>query len=232
MVQTEGFFEGQFVVPAAEISNKLSTIKAYIFDWDGVFNSGHKTEHTGSSFCEIDSMGTNLLRYNHYLIHKSLPFVAIVSGENNANAAMLAKRENFNALYSGFRNKPDALNHFCEALSIEPSEVAFFFDDVLDLSLAKICGLRMMIGRSCNPLMVNYATENGLVDYISHCDGQNGGVRECAELLMGLSGGYSTTLKGRIEWSDSYQQFLKLRNTPATEMFIMKDAKVYQQPRL
>ncbi len=229
MVLTADRFQGQFITPPDVIEQKLKEIKAFVFDWDGVFNAGEKSETSGSTFNEVDSMGTNLLRFNHYLRIGKAPVVAIISGENNSAALKLAKRESFNAVYSGFRNKPEAMNHFCEAQNIKPSQIAFFFDDVLDFSLAKVCGLRLMIGRASNPLMIDYAIRNSYADYISACDGRNNGVRECAELLTGLSGLYDETMTARIEYLESYRQFLEARNKPETLLFIDKDAKISQQ---
>lgn len=56
-------FIGQFVTSEADIAKRLSKAKAFIFDWDGVFNNGFKQGQAGSGFSEVDSMGTNLLRF-------------------------------------------------------------------------------------------------------------------------------------------------------------------------
>lgn len=229
MVQLADHFKGRFINAPEDIIEKLQVIKAFVFDWDGVFNAGQKDEQSGSPFNEVDSMGTNLLRFNHYLRTDTAPVTAIISGENNGAALKLARREHFHAVYCSFRHKPDAMAHLCEAHDIRPAEIAFFFDDVLDFSLAKDCGLRMMIGRACNPLMIDYAVRNNYVDYITACDGQNSGVRECAELLTGLSGRYDETMKDRIEWTERYRHYLEARNKPETLLFVNKDSKIIQQ---
>jgi len=35
---------GEFITPVSELAEKLSSVKAFIFDWDGVFNDGTKNE--------------------------------------------------------------------------------------------------------------------------------------------------------------------------------------------
>ncbi|MCA6414654.1 MAG: phosphatase, partial [Cytophagales bacterium] len=50
---------GRFCIPAVDIQRKLENIKAFVFDWDGVFNDGSKRDQTGSGFTEPDAMGTN-----------------------------------------------------------------------------------------------------------------------------------------------------------------------------
>ena len=47
--------------------DRLDKIKAFVFDWDGVFNNGAKDSEGASPFNEVDAMGTNLLRFNHHL---------------------------------------------------------------------------------------------------------------------------------------------------------------------
>src|ERR1044072_1131132 len=121
-------FNGSFVSDPAEIQKKLAKVKAYIFDWDGVFNNGQKGENGSSPFNEVDAMGTNLLRFNHYLRTGQIPVFIIISGENNVAAQTLARRESYQAVYSGVKYTPEALDHLCEAYNLKVEEVAFVFD--------------------------------------------------------------------------------------------------------
>ena len=57
----------EFLLPQYKIAEKLQNIKAFVFDWDGVFNKGEKNATISSSFNEVDSMGTNLLRFSYFL---------------------------------------------------------------------------------------------------------------------------------------------------------------------
>src|ERR1700739_4497109 len=100
-----------FLLPENEMKQKLRTIKAFVFDWDGVFNTGEKNGGGSSSFNEVDSMGTNLLRFGYYLQHKQLPKTAVISGEKNETAFYFANREHFDASYFKIVNKKWALDH-------------------------------------------------------------------------------------------------------------------------
>src|ERR1700739_1574427 len=137
----------EFILPMNDFIQKLKEIKAFVFDWDGVFNTGEKNAGSSSSFNEIDSMGTNLLRFSYYLQNNKLPATAIISGEKNESAFYFSKREHFNSSYFKILNKILALEHFCEQNNIKPIEVCYFFDDVLDLPIAKVAGLRVFIPR-------------------------------------------------------------------------------------
>jgi 3-deoxy-D-manno-octulosonate 8-phosphate phosphatase (KDO 8-P phosphatase) len=57
---------GIFVHPLQTLIKKFKGIKAFVFDWDGVFNNAQKNENKSSTFNEADSMGTNLIRYDYY----------------------------------------------------------------------------------------------------------------------------------------------------------------------
>ena len=63
---TEEFFKGVFITDVAIIQQKLQQVKAFIFDWDGVFNDGRKDIQGNSGFSEIDSMGINMMRFSYY----------------------------------------------------------------------------------------------------------------------------------------------------------------------
>ena len=189
------------------------------FDWDGVFNDGSKTGDSGSSFNEADSMGTNLIRFGYWLQYKKLPFTAIITGEQNTSAINLSEREHFNAIYLKTRNKAAALEHLEKQFNITPNQIAYCFDDVLDLPIAKVCGLRFLIRRAGSPLFANHAKQQQLCDYIS---GQQGGmhaVREICELILGLSGQFENVIEKRCEFGDDYRTYLEMRNNPQIEKF-------------
>lgn len=197
----------------------MKGIKAFLFDWDGVFNDGEKKENGSSAFKEIEAMGTNLLRLNHFILHGKNPYVAVITGEKNEYAFRLAEREHFHAVYFRIKHKVAALEHFCNTHDLQPEEIAFFFDDVLDFSVPPKVGLRMMIGRKATPLLSRYAGERGLADYITANDGNHHGLREAIELMMGLSGQYDATLDHRIEFNGLYQEYLSQRDLPKPSFF-------------
>jgi 3-deoxy-D-manno-octulosonate 8-phosphate phosphatase (KDO 8-P phosphatase) len=218
-------FTGEFIIDKEQMAKKLSSIKAFVFDWDGVFNLGDKDESGSSTFTEVDSMGTNLLRLNYYLRNGSVPRSAIITGENNKTAFGFAKREHFDAVYYNAKNKKLAVDHFCREFRLQPHQIAFVFDDVLDLNVAAIAGLRCMINRPATPMFKNYVIHNQLVDYITKYNGGEYGVREVADLLMGLYGSYSETLTHRMNYTDEYSAYIKLRNSQEVAVFGPEELK-------
>jgi 3-deoxy-D-manno-octulosonate 8-phosphate phosphatase (KDO 8-P phosphatase) len=215
-MDTKMKFIGQFTESELQVAEKLKSVKAFIFDWDGVFNNGFKQGQNGSGFSEVDSMGTNLLRFSHYLSNHTTPVCAIISGENNEAAQFFAKREHFDFAFHKIAHKIDALQFICREKNIKPEQVCYFFDDVLDLSIAKVCGLRIIIRKNATELFNRFCVENNLVDYITHNDGLNHGVREACEMLMTINGNFHKVLHLRTEFDESYKTYLKARNLPET----------------
>lgn len=219
-------FGGTFVTVADVLAEKLKGINAYIFDWDGVFNIGAKGADGSSPFNEVDSMGINMLRYNHYIRRGRNPIAGIITGEKNPVAFTFARREHFHAVYYGIKNKIDALMHLCAAHDIQPSEVAYFFDDITDLQIAAQCGLRIMIGRSGTPMLHQLVQQRGLADYITDNDGGSNAIREATELLKALSGRYDETIMQRAEYTEHYRDYLNSRNIPSPAFYSFIDSKI------
>ena len=205
---------GEFLLPIKEISEKLKNIKLFVFDWDGVFNAGIKAEGFTGYFSEPDSMGINLLRFSAFLIHKEeMLKIGIITGMNNHSAQFFAEREHLDFIKKGAKNKITALNEIINKYNIEISQVAFIFDDVLDISIAKECGLRFLVRRNANPLFLKYAKENKYYDYLTANQGNENAIREITELLMGLYGNFNQVMKNRIDFSEKYQKYWNKRNS-------------------
>ncbi len=218
-MEIENLFKGRFLTSPADILAKLEKVKVYIFDWDGVFNNGQKDENNTSLFNEIDAMGINMLRFNHYKRKGSMPLFGIVTGERNSASHTFADREHIDFVYYKIKHKRTALEHLCKQHNVTPEEVLFVFDDILDLDVAKKVGVRMMVSRSANPLLLKYAENNQLMDYLTANDGNNHALREAIEMLIGLTGKYDETISDRIAYNDIYRKFITTRNSLPTEYY-------------
>lgn len=210
--QTFTALGGQFITPVEVLTEKLRSVRAIVFDWDGVFNNGIKTESGSSSFSEIDSMGTNLLRFGLWLHHNGqLPVAAVITGVVNDLAETLVRREHFHAYYAQAKHKIDVLHHLLNQHSLQPHEVAFFFDDALDLSVAEVAGVRILVRREANPLFTNYVIQHGLADYVTANQSGQFAIRESSELLLGLLGQFDTVMDERLRYKPVYDQYYKQR---------------------
>lgn len=210
---------GSFVTPIGELRRKFEQCSAIVFDWDGVFNAGRKDLGASSGFSEPDSMGTNMLRYGLWRKLGRLPFTAIISGETNETAIEFAKREGLTAVYTGIKTKQQVVAHLCGDHDLDPGRIACIFDDINDLAMAGLCGIRFLVRRDASPLMTGYVARRALCDYVTGADADAYAVREVCELLLGLMGIYDEVLDSRIAHDDEYQAYFNARQAVDTQCF-------------
>ncbi len=210
---------GQFFTSAFDLREKLSGIKALIFDWDGVFNDGRKGTDNSTNYSEIDSLGVEMLRFGFMLANKTQIKTAIITGEQDKVCLNWARDHNFDAVYTNAQNKISCLEHFCDSHGVKPSEVIYIFDDILDVPVAKKSGIRLAVGRLCNPLFMEYLERNKLVDYFSSCQGNEHVVREFCELLLCLLEQQFAVIEERAAYSDKYLTFRAEKKVNQTTIY-------------
>lgn len=206
-----------------ELLRRLARTKAVLFDWDGVFNDGFKDAEGGSPFSEVGSMGVNLLRFALWLRNGQLPKAAVITGQHNPYAERFAQRERLHGVYMGFTNKPEAFDAFLAKHGLEADEVAFFFDDVLDLPVASRCGLRVMIGSPVTAWLVEQAITRGEVDLVTANSGGNNGLREATDAMVALLGKGAEVIDHRVKYSETYQRYFGERQ--AVEPVVVRNAR-------
>lgn len=206
----------RFLKPPDMLARQLQGIRALVFDWDGVFNDGWKDAQGGSPFSEVDSMGVNLLRFALWTANKHLPPSAILTGQHNPLAEGFAMREHLDHIYMGFNNKPDAFSQFLATHKLEGKHVAFFFDDVLDIAVARQCGVRVQLRRHAAPMFENYVTKKGDADLLTRHSGGEHGLREACEALISLMGRWNDVVDQRVQFSEGYQKYLSDRKAVRT----------------
>ncbi|MDT8308172.1 MAG: hypothetical protein RQ866_01485 [Bacteroidales bacterium] len=190
---------------------KATKIKVLLFDWDGVFNNGQKTGERHSSFSEPDSMGVNLLRYGLWITNsQKLPVSAIISGAENNMATYYAKREHFHNVFTGIKNKNSVVEQLINSYQLKPEEIAFFFDDIIDLPVASQAGLRFFISRNGGHLLNSYVINHELADYIPASTSYP--LRECCELFLGALGIFNEVVEARIHFEGAYNEYWTARN--------------------
>ncbi|MBB3698352.1 phosphatase [Flammeovirga yaeyamensis] len=210
---------GVFVAPSSSLLEQLKNVKGLIFDWDGVFNNGVKGGNMPSPFSEVDSMGVNMLRFGYFLEHGKIPFTAVVTGEYNEAAFKWAQREHLDAVCYLVKDKVKVLPLVDELSGVQPEEIMFTFDDILDISLAKAVGARFMIGRDGSPLFTEYCRMNGHCDYITGNPGNNNAVREISEVALCLLDRFDETIDKRVEFEGDYATYINLRQQIETKYF-------------
>jgi 3-deoxy-D-manno-octulosonate 8-phosphate phosphatase (KDO 8-P phosphatase) len=218
---------GEFTTSPILLSERLKKIKVLLFDWDGVWHDGRKTGNV-SSFSEVDSMGLNLLRFGYNLQHGTMPLTFIITGENNVTAFDFAKREHIDAVFFQAKNKIEFFDFILEKWAIQPEEVLFAFDDVLDLAVAEKCGVRFLINRTGSPLLHNVISQHEWCDYKTASNGGTNGVRELCELAIGLLGKFEEVVNHRMNFSATYMRYWEVRNQLITQFYTKTQAGLTQ----
>lgn len=216
-----GYFPGELVTTPEDFLGKAGKVRALIFDWDGIFNDGRKGE-VPSTFNEVDSMGINMLRFGYYLLHGTLPYAAIVTGEKNETAWQWAQREHFHAVFFRVKHKIQVLDDICGENGLRPDESAFFFDDIHDLSLAGAVGLRIMVRNAGASLLADYCRKHQETDYITKNHGGNMALREVSEMILENLGLFEKTVARRSHFDESYQEYLSARDQVKSRLHEVK----------
>lgn len=217
---------GSFLSSAYDMRDKLKQIKAFLFDWDGVFNSGSKLGDEGSPFSEVDSAGLRMLRYGQYRSTGEIPLLGVITGAKNPSAAGLLESHGGDVLYQKAIHKSKALEHFCKEFQLKPSQVCYVYDDVLDLDVAAQVGLRFCVGRLANPIFLGLVSGSGLADYISACQGNEHAVREICELNLALMGQYEQVTQEVMHRSGHYAEYNKEVKQRPLKKFEYRDKEI------
>jgi 3-deoxy-D-manno-octulosonate 8-phosphate phosphatase (KDO 8-P phosphatase) len=209
---------GVFVTPASVLLARVAKIRGLISDWDGVFNDGAKGEGASSTYNEPDSMGTNLLRYALWRARGALPVAALITGADNPSAREFARREHFDAVYHGARDKTVAIQAFCSSRRVSSDQLLCLFDDVNDLGMAFGCGIRVLVKRTASPLLLDFVLRQNLCDYVTAHSAQAHAVREVCELMLGLLGSFDAVVASRVAWDADYARYFAERQAVVTEI--------------
>ena len=215
-----------FVKSPAALTGTLQQVRAFIFDWDGVFNNAVKAGEGGSPFSEADSMGINMLRFGYFLRTGEVLPVFLVTGEHNPAAAYLAGREHYQAVFRKIPDKLAVLEPLERQFGLQPDELAFVFDDILDLGLAARVALRLVVNRSGSPLLNSFIERHNLADYRTAHSGSGHAVREVCELCLGLWQQYDQAIAYRQAFHPRYQAYLAARKQIGVQYYIWQNGVI------
>lgn len=210
--ELEGVFTrhgGYFHTPMKLLKEQSKNLKAYVFDWKGVFNNGFSPFHSASF--DQDAMGILLIQFSHWLKFGEIPVVAIICEDNLPVVYNFVKEHHFSAYYYNIKDKELALKHLCQQLDISFYHVSLTFDDISDLPSAKQCGIRFLVNRKGSPLMYKILHDHHWVDYVTAQSAGGYAVREISELIATCHGNGESTLDHIARNSPEFAAFLKKR---------------------
>ncbi len=167
-----------------QVLAKAAAIKLLILDVDGVLTDGKlffdQQGNEYKSFHAQDGHGIKLLR-------RTGVEVAVISGRSSPIVSLRMSALGISHLYQGHEDKRAAFMDVLAKLSLNPDQVAYVGDDVLDLPILSRVGLAIAVHDAVETV------KNHVHWQTRRCGGQ-GAVREVCDLIMQAQGHYGAMI--------------------------------------
>tara|TARA_B100001175_G_C19509230_1_gene642705 strand:+ start:1823 stop:2332 length:510 start_codon:yes stop_codon:yes gene_type:complete len=152
----------------------LNKVTAFVFDVDGVMTNGKiLITSEGEMYREMNTRDGFALKYALLNGYK----IGIISGGTNEGVRKRLELLGVDKVYLGKHEKDEVFEDFINTFNINPKEVLYMGDDVLDLSVMGKVGVA-----TCPQDAVSDVKK--IADYVSHKKGGDGCVREIIEQVM------------------------------------------------
>lgn len=153
---------------------QASEIKLVICDVDGVLSDG--LIYMGNHGEELKTFNVRDGYGIRCLITSGIE-VAIITGRSSKIVEDRAKTLGISHIFQGQSNKLIAYHQLLEALQMQPYQVAYIGDDLIDWPVMEKSGLSVAVA-DAHPLLLQRA------DYITQIAGGRGAVRELCDLIL------------------------------------------------
>ncbi len=161
----------------ANFKEDLRKIKAFAFDYDGVFTNAEVLIHPTGELLRTSSMRDGFAIA--HAVKKGYP-IAIISGGKSFTVRMRLEGIGVNDVYLASKNKLDDLNDFIDKYNLNYQDILYMGDDIPDYPVMKKVGLA-----TCPEDAVTEIKQ--CARYISHLKGGEGCVRDVIEQVLRLN---------------------------------------------
>jgi 3-deoxy-D-manno-octulosonate 8-phosphate phosphatase (KDO 8-P phosphatase) len=160
------------------ISHDLTTIKAIIFDVDGVLSSNVIPLHVSG-----EPMRTANLKDGYAIVQavKKGLIIAIISGGRAEAVRKRFEGLGVSYIYLGASNKKRDFEDFLEKTGLKPQEIAYMGDEIPDYEVMQ------MVGLPACPADAAFEIRS-VAKYISHKNGGEGCGRDLIEQILKAQG--------------------------------------------
>lgn len=158
--------------------DKFLSVKAFIFDVDGVLTDGS---------VQVNEAGDHLRTFNIkdgyalQLAVKSGYFVAAISGGKSEGVRKRLKMLGVQDIFLGVTNKENTYKAYCFNRRIHPDETLYMGDDIPDLRVMNLSGFPVCPADAAEEI-------KAVSEYISPKNGGQGCARDVIEKVMKLQG--------------------------------------------
>jgi 3-deoxy-D-manno-octulosonate 8-phosphate phosphatase (KDO 8-P phosphatase) len=166
------------VVAPPEVVARAASVRLVIFDVDGVLTDGRLLLGDNGveykAFHSRDGHGMKMLAGTGVEL-------AIITGRRSQLVAERMASLGIVHVHQGHAAKLPVFEKLVDDLSVEPSQVAYVGDDVVDLGIMARVGLAVAVANA-HPLVLQHA------HWHTHSDGGRGAARELCDLIMQAQG--------------------------------------------
>lgn len=153
---------------------KISRIKLFAFDVDGVLTNGEIIYTSGGEEIKVfnakDGQGIDLMNKNGFI-------TAVITARKSSIVARRALELKVTEVFQGSKNKLESIKLLMEKYGLDLSEIAYVGDDLPDLCVLKEAGLAF-----CPYDAVEEVKQ--VCHFISSKEGGNGAVRQITDFLI------------------------------------------------
>ncbi len=164
----------------------LASVKAFVFDVDGVFTDGGII---------VTADGDFVRKYNAkdgyavaYAIKMGYP-VCIISGGHGKTLDARFRMLGVNRLYTNCADKITMLKEFMDDFGLQPGEVMFMGDDIPDSEAMAYVGMPVCPADAASEIIE-------ISRYVSQYEGGKGCVRDVVEQVLRAHGNWAKHSKG------------------------------------
>lgn len=162
----------------AQFKTKLKSIKAFVFDVDGVFSNNYVYLHPSGDM--LRSMNVKDGYAIQVAVKLEIP-VGIISGGYSESVRERFKRLGVTDVYLKSHNKLDDFTDFIYKYGLSPDDVLYMGDDIPDYEVMSIVGLPTCPANAAEEI-------KAISKYISGKDGGDGCVRDVVEQVLRAQG--------------------------------------------
>ncbi len=158
--------------------NLARNIQLIIFDVDGVLTNGTLFfDNQGEEYKAFNSKDGHGLRM---LLECGLQ-AAIITGRRSSLVEHRMRDLGIEMVFQGYRDKRPAFTELIEQTGLQPQQVAYMGDDVVDLPIMTQVGMAIAVN-DAHPFVLQHA------DYVTEKAGGCGAAREAIEFVLQAQG--------------------------------------------
>lgn len=156
--------------------SKLHSIKAFVFDYDGVISDGYMWVADQKIIMRSGNVKDGYAL--QYALKKGY-LIAIISGGNGDSISTRMEMLGIKDVFIGSHDKKKIFQNYIEQKGLKPEEVLYMGDDIPDYDVMLASGVAACPSDAVEEI-------KSVADYISHKGGGQGCVRDVIEQVMRL----------------------------------------------